>query len=211
MTSKRKKPIKGKTGVGLYLGLIALVVAGVSATSLVLSYSGGNPQTVVEKVENFYAASNPAPEVAESQGNQFEFVGTAGDTFSSKKTAQILMSTTPTTTACTLLNGSGQDRVVTDVSFYQEGSSGSYQTATRLLEFGTSTSQYTTSTKPIWSISYATTTAGNAVQYATSTFNGTASAESWKLKWKNGEYLNGGLNFTVSTTDGFCAVDYYLD
>lgn len=141
--------------------------------------------------------------VAEPSGQSGDIaLGSGAHITSLKQTATV--ATTASSTAATILNNSGRMRIVELVNawFANTATTSADVTQARVIEFGTSTDQYASSSIPLLTTTFTTSTADQF--YSTSTFT-----QVWKRLWRNGEYLNVTLNRAASTSFGVFAVEYY--
>lgn len=211
MTKKIKKYKPSQLGV--VLGLIALLVAGVGITKLVGAYSGGSPKVVIENVENFNQEGDTInQQVSEDSMDAGRMIGVAGDTYGTQPMSMEIFATstgsnTPSTTISSILNNSGKDRKFTKLEFFARGTSNTSQTYnTVILDFATSSNRYTTSTWPIYSSTFVTSTDPVSVVYNFSTTTGWVTPQ--EAIWKNNEYAQCGTNKSVSSTDGYCLFEW---
>lgn len=142
--------------------------------------------------------------------------GTAGDTNSTFRIAQISADFT-TTTPASLLNNDSRDRIISNVEIYTANtgnftSVGTGLTSTGLLfKMSTSTNPYTADASNfVWNSSYATATGPIIFTSSSSPGTiglGTSPATSTRV-WASGTYLNLFVNGTTSATSGFVKVNY---
>ena len=150
--------------------------------------------------------------------------GAGGDTFTSAKRAYGIMSPdstnslSSTTPAVSLLNGSGVARILRGCDVYLEdtsGWSGEYHdlgSGSTVLDFSTSTTATASSTDPIWSIAYASSSL-DVVSFTSSSLHSGVqggNGKGYKRVWANGEYLNIEFSNSVSTTEGYAGCDFDL-
>lgn len=146
-------------------------------------------------------------------------VGTAGDTNSNRRIAEISMDMT-TTTPASQTNNSSQDRIITSVEFYVSGlgsMTGSAGTgvASTTWQMSTSTDVYTAaSTNYVLNTTLATSTANGAVGgylFVASTTPGATGTFANRI-WKAGTNLNLFSNATSSanTMAGVMVVNYVV-
>lgn len=134
-------------------------------------------------------------------------IGVGGDTYATRPMALIIIPTTtgqytaPTSTPAGY-NSSNKVRRITKIEYYARGTNTTYLGGPLILDFSTSTASNTSSTVPIFSSTLTTST--DSVNISTSTFS-----QTWKSFWRPGEYVQCVTNRVVSTTDGYCVVEFY--
>lgn len=146
--------------------------------------------------------------------------GVGGDTFFNQKQALVVIATStesrPDTASTTLDQGAlmnptvangGRQRLITRLFFMSASSSATYLSGPLIMDFNTTTNQYTSSSKPIYSATLTTST--NPVLITTSSPAG-ARTDGWSMIWNPGEYLHCTTNRIVSTTNGACGADYLI-
>ena len=191
---------RGRKAKKSYAGLIALVaiftvaMLGVSVTKA--SEGTFSWKSVENKVATMLFGEVGTPEPMS--------IGAAGDTYSTQKQASIVLSTTASTTMAALYNNSGSDWIIEKAEIYVEGSDGTDATVGRIFEISTSTDAFTSSTNPIYSQTFTTSTIVS-INASSTYFIG----NEWRRKVANGEYITFQISNTVSTTDGVAVVEYY--
>ena len=144
-------------------------------------------------------------------------VGIAGDTFTHRRLAQVIITTStesnPDTASTTLDQGAllnptlangGKNRRITRLEFYSASTTKTFLGGPLIMDFNTST-QYASSSLPIFSSTLTTSTLPLSI--ATSTPNG-ASPGVWQMLWQPGEYLHCTTNRAISTTYAYCLAEY---
>ncbi len=198
MTNK-EKIIVGVVSLVLMLGLgYGVAHAQSSFWESVAKYTG---LALANKVSLPEEVSNPTP--------QFQSLGGAGDTFAVQPIAAKIFTTstesgtnTVSTTLVTIQNPTGgRTRIIKSITAINQGSSGTVLGGSLIMDFGTSTSQFATSSAPIYSTTYTTST--QITKTTTSTFS-----QGWNMVWQPGEYIYCATNRAVSSTGGFCEFDY---
>lgn len=157
----------------------------------------------------------PAPKPKLFGASEEPIFGASGATFTTRPIAQVIIVTStealPNTASTTLDQGSlqnpsgGVQRLITRLSFFSASSTNTFLGGPLILDFNTTTNAFTSSSRPIYSSTFTTST--NPVLITTSTPNG-ASPGIWQMIWNPGEYLHCTTNRAVSTTNAFCAVEY---
>ena len=150
-------------------------------------------------------------------------VGAAGDEFTTARihTDEWDTTTTATNTLASMYNGSGRDRLITDINMLVEGANTYSEDqccsnqAALIFTMATSTGagglgSVATGTRAVLHTNISTSTAGTIGEYFASTTPGRVAAVPGNRLWPNGTFLNLVSNGVASSTFGTIAVKYII-